>query len=272
MQGAPSSFPIPYTELCVRDTLLARDSLLFNEEILAKGDSYGMLGHERPITIKGNDVVICYMLLCFILFVFIVRYANRHLKDRVKDYFFPTRSVPKMPANTNWSKGLIKVASVFIVSALASLAYIILTQISDIYLSFNAIHVVIVTSLAVLLFYIYSRVLVCRWVHWVFFTNEQRAEWNKHFSLLILVECLFLFPFSLVLLFASLPMYKVALSAIIVFIFLKILFLFKVKTIFFPSFYGSLYLFMYLCALEGLPLLVLWSTLDTVSHGLISKI
>jgi hypothetical protein len=109
-------------------------------------------------------------------------------------------------------------------------------------------------------------------VHWVFFTKEQRAEWNKHFSLLILVECLFLFPFSLVLLFASLPVYEVALSAIIVFIFLKILFLFKVKTIFFPSFYGSLYLFMYLCALEGLPLLVLWSTLDTVSHGLISKI
>ncbi|MCR5820269.1 MAG: DUF4271 domain-containing protein [Bacteroidaceae bacterium] len=272
MNDTPSAFPIPYSELCARDSLLACDSLLFNEEICAKGNSYGIEAHERAITSKGSDVVTCFILLCFILLVFVVRYANNNIKDNLKDFFFPTRSKPKAPANATIDSVIAHIASVFIISATISICYLIVTHIADTFLSFSKIHIIIAASLSVLIIFIYFRMIVCRWVHWVFFSKDQRVEWNKHFYLLLIMESLLLFPFSLLILYGSLPIQEVALSTIIVLILLKIIFIFKVKTIFFPRFYGSLYLFIYLCALEGLPLLLLWSTLDLVSYGLISKI
>lgn len=106
----------------------------------------------------------------------------------------------------------------------------------------------------------------------IFFDDEQRVPWRRDYALIFSLESILLFLLILLVIFFNLTFEKIINGLILLLLFVKILVLTKDFTYFFRKIYGVLHLFMYFCALEAAPLLVLWAMLDRLTNYMITNI
>ena len=102
----------------------------------------------------------------------------------------------------------------------------------------------------------------------VFFESKKIEQWSKSFLFLIAGEGLLLFPLVMLLSYFDISIRSAVIYTLIVVIFVKILTFYKTYLIFFQKKGLILQNFLYLCALEIVPLLILWGALLLINSFL----
>ena len=105
-------------------------------------------------------------------------------------------------------------------------------------------------------------------VNSVFFDRRDNEQWLKSYLFLVALEGALLFPVIMLVAYFSLPMRIAGVCVAFILIFIKILSIYKCKTIFFKKTGVFLQIFLYFCALEVIPLLALAGSLSMVSQYL----
>jgi hypothetical protein len=120
---------------------------------------------------------------------------------------------------------------------------------------FNSDYLVIGTFFVVYLAYFSLKWLLYAMVNAVFFSGKQNVQWMKMQLFLTAILGVLLFPIVLLLVYFDLSLEKAVFYLFFVFIFTKILTIYKCWNIFFRRNGVFLQIFLYFCALEIVPLL-----------------
>lgn len=95
-------------------------------------------------------------------------------------------------------------------------------------------------------------------VNWVFFDDKKKLQWSVFFSRAKYWEAISLWLCFMLFCFGALPRPAAVILSAISLIFAKLWFFQKVRTVFFPKILVSIHFFAYLCALEVVPILILY--------------
>ena len=262
----PDSLPLLYLGTVGRDSLLARDSLLFADK--GTHSAFGMNAQRLPFALHRNDGVTAVLLCCFFLTMMIIRNRQRKLGQQLRDFFTPARKTIVQPTDIEGRE----FTHLFLGLQLSLLVALLFYSYAQACLPLHAItfnHLILLGIYALVTFLILvAKQCLYSFVHSVFFTPAQRRQWYRDASLLFAIESLLLFPLALLSVYFDLPYQTAGVLLLFLLLFVKILFLFKCFDAFFSKFYGVLHLFAYLCALEIAPIVLLWTILVELTHTL----
>ena len=117
--------------------------------------------------------------------------------------------------------------------------------------------------------YFLFKYLVYGFVNWVFFDRKNNGQWRRTQVFLSSLEGVLLFPIVLLLVYFSLSLQAALIYTLIVMLCVKMLAFYKSYSIFFKRMGASLQIILYFCALELMPLMVLWGVLFITDNYLI---
>ena len=116
--------------------------------------------------------------------------------------------------------------------------------------------------------YYLLKVLLYACVNNVFFDRERASRWTEAYLLSVFVLGMALLPLVLLVVYFDLSFGNLRVLFILILGMAKILLFYKCFRIFFNCLTGGLHLILYFCALEILPLLVLWRALVYANNNL----
>ena len=163
----------------------------------------------------------------------------------------------------------IQVFMVFLSSLLLSLLFYFYTihYIGDTFVLESQYHLIAV-YLVLMIVYFTAKVILYSVVNSVFFDSKRKQHWFKTLLFISSMEGLILFPAVLLQTYFDMSEKNVILYFTIVLFFVKILTFFKCYVVFFRRNVVKLQIILYFCALEMVPLIAFWVTLDIVVKSL----
>jgi hypothetical protein len=114
--------------------------------------------------------------------------------------------------------------------------------------------------------YFIVKTLLYETVSWVFFDSKKNEQWEKTTLFLYSCEGAAFFPIVMLMVYFSFSVSAALICTFIIIIFVKILAFYKTFSIFFVRNGNLLQIFLYFCALEMMPLLILWGTLTYIGN------
>lgn len=251
-----------------RDSLLAHDSLLFHQPGNYWDERWGMPAELMPETLYRNDGVTFILLLGFLLLVGWVLLRRRSFGEQVSSFLFPQSTQSQSATATEQAGRELMLALLAVVASLLASVLVYSYAIGRWNLGLiplSSLQLLGIYSGVCFLFLIAKQQLL-RFVNSIFFTSEKRQLWRRDYAFLFTLESVMLLPLALLAVYFGIPSEKVVLYLLFLLLFVKSLVLIRDFTYFFAKIYGFLHLFVYFCALEAAPLLVLWAVLDRLTN------
>ena len=196
----------------------------------------------------------------------IIRASKKSLPQRIKDFFYPTRTKTNDDADNANSNTIINLCLTLLTALLTALLFFCYVQARyniDIFsvTPIELLGIYVATTLGI----IATTALLYAFVHSVFFTKQQRAAWLKDFSLVFLMQTAVLLPLTLIDVYFNFSAENTAIALAIVLLFVKIPLLLKAYSTFFVKSYGYFHLIVYFCALEAAPIVAMWAVLTQIT-------
>lgn len=244
------------------------DNLFYHPEISIK--NCGMYGEQVPRLFRIDDGLLLGLLL-ILFFMFVGLAGSKHLMAHlVKRFFAPLREQANLfDGDTKVERRHMRFLTALNVFLPASLLCdYILRQ--DWHFQSER-YPYLCLSLSILFFGVYYcfKYLLTTAVDWTFFDKIKCSLCSESRNFLYAVQGLLFSPLLFYSVFFELSLQKLLLCALVLVVFVKILLLYKYWTIFFSKTYGILHFIVYFCALEIIPVLVLWRILAFVSNSFI---
>lgn len=228
-------------------------------------------GIPLPYSLRMDDGVAVLLLGCFFLSAYVLSRSSKFLLQLVKDFLLHRERT--------------SIFAMFTASDMRYLLLLILQTclLEGIYLFnfYNEISPSLVTQFSpVLLLSIYvllpMLVFGIKWIlysfiGWIFFDENKTSLWLESYSALQYYIGFVLFPLVLFIVYFDLNIQTTAVLAIFLFILVKILMLYKWLKLFCDNLHGCLLLFLYFCALEIVPYLVLYRGVEQLNDYLTIK-
>lgn len=244
---------------------------LLHPEIIAK--TPGFSGETRPYELRNDEWITVTLLCSFLFLVFFIRYIWRFLTLQAKEFLNPT--LPDSTSSQESKSSLENHYSFFITIILGimySLIFYGYTQQSlRLFLGQLSPHTLIGHYIICILSYFAIRKLSYNFVNCIFFDKLKQRKWKNAYSFLILTETVLLFPVLLVLVYFNVPFQKSLYIILFLFFFVKTLQLIKIFQILFNKLYCLFHFFVYFCALEIIPIVIIWTILTQTTNSLIVK-
>lgn len=240
---------------------------LLHPEIIAETPGYS--GEPKPYELRNDEWITGTLLCSFIFLVFLVRYIWRFLTVRTKEFLNMADSASVHETKTSLEDyyGLFATA---ILSLMYSLIFYGYTQHSlQLFLGQLSPHTLIGYYIICFLSFFGIKKGLYAFVNCIFFDKIKQKKWGNSYSYLIFTETILLFPVLLILVYFNISAYKALYILLILFIFVKTLLLFKTFRILFNNLYCLFHFFVYFCALEIIPMVLIWITLTRLTNSLI---
>jgi len=240
-----------------RENFFSADTLYHPE---LSGGRVGVAGDPIPYTIHNDNIITGLLLCSFLLIMFILSHISTFLLHQTRNFFYAT----KVEQNLN-ETGL-EVKFQLVCLCITSLFYSLLFYI---YATRTITDSFILTSEYALLgiyaitFIVYFalKALTYTVVNSVFFDHKKNLQFLASSLFINSVEGVALFPLVLLLAYFQFSMQNAVIYCIFILALAKILTFYKAYIIFFKQKGYILQLFLYFCALEMIPLVMLWSGL-----------
>lgn len=246
-----------------RENFFSKDSLYHPE---LDGGRYGVAGDPVPYTIKNDDILTGLLLFSFLLIVITFAHSSTFLVKQFKDFFRNPRGETNIETGTE-----IKVQLVFVVltSVMLSLLYFFFakTWIADTYI-LSSEYTLLAIFGVVFAVYFFLKFWLYEFINKIFFGRRINKKILTSNLFIVSLEGVALFPIVLLLSYFSLSPQNAALYCILVVVFVKILTFYKTNTIFFRQNADVLQIILYFCALEIVPLIILWGGLAFIANNL----
>ena len=260
-----------YENFFERDSLLYNDSLFFHPPgYYSSSGQFGMPVELIPDTLQHNDSITLLLFICLFLLLVVTLLRRRTLAQQISNFFYPQTSQHlTSTASENLNLELTTALFAIVSCLLAATLFFTYAQ------TYWNLWLIPLTSLQLLGLYaalcflvLLLKQLLFRIVNTVFFNRDKRHLWRQSYGFLIHVEGVLLLPVTLMAVYFDYSSEKVAYVVLFLLLFVKSLVLYKDFTYFFDKFYGLLHLFVYFCALEAAPLLVLWTVMSRLTNYL----
>ena len=248
-----------------REGFFSKDSL-FHPEL--PGGRFGVAGDPVPYSIHNDSVITSILLAFFILVVIAIANIHEFIVRQFKNFFYIPREGTSEMTETG-TELRIQVFMVFLSSLLLSLLFYFYTihYIGDTFVLESQSHLIAV-YLVLMIVYFTAKVILYSVVNSVFFDSKRKQHWFKTLLFISSMEGLILFPAVLLQTYFDMSEKNVILYFTIVLFFVKILTFFKCYVVFFRRNVVKLQIILYFCALEMVPLIAFWVTLDIVAKSL----
>ena len=247
-----------------RESFFSKDSL-FHPELT--GGRLGVAGDPVPYSIASDNLITGLLLGCFILALLALAKSREFIIRQAKNFFYVQRANTTEITETS---GELWVQMFLIVQTCLLFSVIFFswqrTDVTDTFV-FDQYQVIGIYTGVIAGYFIFKMILY--WgVGSVFFESKKIEQWSKSFLFLIAGEGLLLFPLVMLLSYFDISIRSAVIYTLIVVIFVKILTFYKTYLIFFQKKGLILQNFLYLCALEIVPLLILWGALLLINSFL----
>ena len=253
----------------------------FAEEGYFKGNKYfklgrgnihsdGVSGIPAPYVVSNDNVIAAMLLGCFIMSMVAFSLSRNFIERQVKSFFRVSRSKElAIETNEEMRFQTILIAQTSLLGSI--LYYFFAHNVGGGKLSNGSQLGAIGCFFGILIAYFLFKYLVYGFVNWVFFDRKNNGQWRRTQVFLSSLEGVLLFPIVLLLVYFSLSLHAALIYTLIVMLFIKMLAFYKSYTIFFKRMGANLQIILYFCALELMPLMVLWGVLFITDNYLIIK-
>jgi len=248
-----------------KEGFFSKDSL-FHPEL--EGGRYGAMGDPVPYSVRGDDVITSLLLVFFVLAVIAYSHVRGFFTRQAKNFF----SKPREGATTMTETGTearFQVYIVFLTSLMLSTLYYFysLHYKGDAYVLSSQYYLILIFW-AIFLLYFLVKMGLYTLVNKVFFDGKRNLQWIKSLLFVIALEGIISFPAIVMGPYFDMSIGKVEIYFSIVLILVKLMTFYKAYIIFFRQNVVGLQIILYLCALEIVPLMVLWGVLDITANSL----
>ena len=247
------SLPIYYKE-----TYFSKDSLLHPE---LRGGRQGVAGDPIPYTIAGDNLITGLLLLCIIITLTAIRYSYQYFFRQAKRFFYVVHENTSEISETR-GEFYMQLFLVGQASLLFSMMFMLLTREKDNYTFTVEYYEMIGIYALIFLGYFFLKFILYQIVDLTFFDGKKNKQWKHSFLLLISLESILLIPLVLFAAFFNLIVHTGIIYTFSLLVLIKLLTLYKTFIIFFKQTSVFLQIILYFCALEIVPLSLLWSGLE----------
>lgn len=247
-----------------RENFFSADTL-YHEEL--DGGRYGVAGDPIPYSVRNDHVLTSLLILCFLLITFSFSRNAGFITRQVKDFFYIRKGEHTLTETGNevWFQLLLAVITCLQYSLLY---YFYVTHyVADTFI-LSSEYQLLGIFMAVFVGYNLFKWGLYTLVNNVFFDGKRNLQFMKSFLFITAGEGVFLFPVVLLLAYFEFEPYDALYYCIFILVSAKLLTFYKAWVIFFKQKGLYLHIILYLCALEMIPLPVLWSGLSAIVNFL----
>ena len=247
-----------------RESYFSNDSL-FHPELI--GGRQGVAGDPVPYTIAGDNFISSLLLGCFVVAMFTMARTRAFIIRQIKGFYYLSNTNTKTQTETSgevWFQ-LFMGLQTCLLFAIVYFFYI-RDKIGDSFIISQYQIVFVFTGLFIC--YFLCKAYLYWLTGWVFYDKKKNLQWQKTFLFLSSAEGTLMFPVVMLLTYFNLSMSSVFVYALFVIFFVKFLSFYRLYVIFFRRNGIFLQIILYFCALEIVPLCVLWGILLVVNNYL----
>ena len=237
---------------------------------LERGNNHadGVSGVLAPYAVSNDNVIAAMLLGCFVMAMVAFSLSRNFIERQIKSFFRVSRSKESMvEADGELRFQTILVAQTSLLFSI--LYYFFVHELRTGKLSSGSQLGAIGCFFCVFIAYFLFKNLIYGFVNWVFFDRKNNGQWRRMQVFLSSLEGVLLFPIVLLQVYFSLSLQAAMIYTLFVILFIKMLAFYKSYTIFFKRMGASLQIILYFCALELMPLMVLWGVLFITDNYLI---
>ena len=237
---------------------------------LERGNNHadGVSGVLAPYAVSTDNVIAAMLLGCFVMAMVAFSLSRNFIERQIKSFFRVSRSKElAIETNEEMRFQTILIAQTSLLGSI--LYYLFARDLGGGRLSNDTQLGAIGCFFGVFVAYFLFKYLVYGFVNWVFFDRKNNGQWRRTQVFLSSLEGVLLFPIVLLLVYFSLSLHAALIYTLIVMLCVKMLAFYKSYSIFFKRMGASLQIILYFCALELMPLMVLWGILFITDNYLI---
>ena len=244
-----------------RESFFAKDTLLHPE---LTGGRYGVAGDPVAYTVRNDDAITCILLFCFMLAIVVFSYSRHIITHQLKAFFHPMRN-DSTTFTTSRFMYFLGIQTCLLIG-ISYYFYTIHFVTDD--LLIDTPYILIGLFSVVCFMYIIGKQLVYHLVNTVFFDSKRNGHWTWTLAFITALEGIALFPAVILQVYFTPSFQNILFYIVFVIILAKILTFYKCWNIFFRQKRVYLQIILYLCALEIVPMLVLWGVLVMITNEL----
>ena len=262
--------PIGFDEL-VRLYRQRQDDLLHTLTAGSPVTDTGMPGEPLPYIISSDPLVTAVILGCLFLLAVTMRQGRKHLLQHAIQLFSNRRRTSLFDESTGIDNRYTAAMSL-ITCVLCGICLFDYFSFHEPLLIHRVPHSWLLGLYAGLtVMFICLKSLFYTFTNWIFFYQEQRRLWIQTYFDMTGSMSFLLFPLVMLSIYYNPAPLVTEYCCTGVLAFSKIVLFYKCSTNFSNHFYGFLHLIFYFCALEIIPVLLLWSGLGYINSFLILK-
>ena len=227
----------------------------------------GTSGDPIPYTFQNDSFVTGILIIFFLIITFVLSRISAFLLRQTK-HFFSTQKSEQALTETG-SEIKFQVLFLFITCLLYALLYFFYTThfIANTFI-FSSEYILLVIFGGTIIGYMVLRMLLYTIVNNVFYNNKKNLQFVRSQLLITSLEGVALFPLVLLMAYFQFSLQNAIYYTATILILAKILTFYKSYAIFFNQKGGFLQIILYFCALEMMPLMMLWSGLLVITENL----
>ena len=241
------------------------DNTMYHPEL--NTERIGVSGAPIPYTIKNDSFVTGVLIVCFLLITFTLSRISEFLIQQTKHFFSSHKKEQSLTETGSEIK--FQFLFMFITCLLYALLYYFYTNhfISNTFI-FSSEYILLAIYGATLLGYMLARMILYSIVNSIFFGSKRNLQFQASLLLISSLEGVTLFPLVLLLAYFQFSLQNAIYYTATIVILAKILTFYKSFAIFFKQKRDFLQIILYFCALEMIPLMMLWSGLLVITENL----
>ena len=238
----------------------------FAEDTVSYAELPGVAGDAVPYTMRGDDVIVCLLLLCFITTIGVFAHSRHSIFHQLKEFFY----VSRVEHNDSSVPGTIPLVILNLqTSLLLGLTYYFYTihYVGETYL-LDTPYELIAAYFGVFAAYFFAKPFLYRVVNAVFFDGKKNRQWSWQLSFIAAIEGVAFVPVVIAQAYLGLSLQSAVYYFIFILVLAKLMVFYKCWVIFFRQNNFFLQIILYLCTLEIIPLLILGGVLATMTNEL----
>ncbi len=243
---------------------------LLHPELVAESPGYSI--ESRSYELRNDDWITGALLFSFFFSAFFIRYIRHFLIIRTKEFFSVNASdstdVHEIKTSIENRYSLFMGILLALMYAIAFYGYTQHTL--KVFMGPLSPYILIGYYIAAILSYFLFRYLLYQFVNCIFFDKKTRVRWNNTYSYLIFSETVLLFPLLMIFVYFNFSGPVGIYSLLFLFFLAKSVLLIKTYSILFNKLHCLLHFFVYFCALEIVPMVIIWTALIRITNSLIA--
>lgn len=226
----------------------------------------GVLGDPVPYSVGNDNTITAILLACFVLAMVALSKSFGFIIRQGQNFFHTTKRAFDM-TETDYERRFQSFLMLQTSILLGITYYQVENEMGVAELEESQLAAIGIFAALAACYFVLKRLLYAI-VNWTFFDYKKNGQWIKAWLFLTSIEGVALFPIVLLRIYFNMPLHNMLVAVAAVIILVKILTFYKCYVIFFKGMGGFLQIFLYFCAVEIVPVMVLWGALNFIGNYL----